>query len=134
MSLEYFGLRTYNISFSSLHAEIKELLWTASCMKNRRITSVRFETDCSDLVDMTTNPMDWLAFVTEIDVSQRLQDDFEDVRLSHIPRSRNSRADRLAKDAWTKSYSFFHIDQTQTDENVIRRFNSSILHLICLNG
>ncbi|KAL0686765.1 hypothetical protein Bca4012_086442 [Brassica carinata] len=48
-------------------------------------------TDCSDLVDMITNPMDWPAFATEIEVFHRLPEDFEDVRLSHILRSRNGR-------------------------------------------
>ena len=53
-------------------------------MRGRRITSVRFKMDCSDLVDMTTDLMDWPEFVTEIVEFQRLHDDFEDVRLSHI--------------------------------------------------
>lgn len=35
--------------------EMEGLLWTASCMRDRRIISIRFETDWSDLVDMTTN-------------------------------------------------------------------------------
>ena len=48
MGLEYFGLRAYNRSLSALHAEMKGLLWATSCMRDRRITSVRFETDCSD--------------------------------------------------------------------------------------
>ena len=50
-------------------------------MKDKGITAVRFETDCMDLVDMITNPMDWPAFATEIEVFQRLHEDFEDVRL-----------------------------------------------------
>nr|VDD50060.1 unnamed protein product [Brassica oleracea] len=44
------------------------LLWATSCMRDMRITSIRFETDCSDLVDMSTNPMDWPTFATEIEV------------------------------------------------------------------
>ena len=130
MGVEYFGLRACNRNLSALHAEMEELLWAAACMRDRRITSVRFETDCSDLVDMTTNPMDWPAFATEIEEFQRLQDDFEDVRLSHIPRSRNGRADALAKDARTRDYIFTHIDQTRTDGDALRRIDSSALHLI----
>ncbi|KAF2555575.1 hypothetical protein F2Q68_00017150 [Brassica cretica] len=41
------------------------LLWAVSCMRDRRITLVWFETDCSDLVDKTTNPMDWPSIATE---------------------------------------------------------------------
>ena len=130
MGLEYFGLRVCNRNISALHAEMEGLLWTASCMRDKGITAVRFETDCMDLVDMTTNPMDWPAFATEIEVFQRLQEDFEDVRLSHIPRSRNGRADGLAKDARTRGFIFSHIDQTRTDGDASRRINSSALHLI----
>ena len=97
MSLKYFGLRAYNRGLSALHAEMEGLLGVASCMRDKRITSVRFEMDFSYLVDMTTNPMDWPAFATEIEEFQRLHDDFEDVRVFHIPRSRNSRAGVLAK-------------------------------------
>ena len=130
MGSKYFGLRACHRSLSPLHAEMEGLLWAASCMRDIRISSVRFETDCSDLVEMTTNPMDWPAFATEIEALQKLQEDFEDVRISHIPRSRNGRADALAKDARTRGYLFSHIDQTQTDGDALRRIGSSVLHLI----
>ena len=39
---------------------------------------VRFETGGFDLVDMITNPMEWPAFAIEIEMYQRLQEDFED--------------------------------------------------------
>lgn len=99
-------------------------------MRDRRITSLLFETDYSDLVDMATNPMDWPSFATEIEMFQRLHDDFEDVRLSHIPRSRNGRADTLAKDARTRDYIFSHRDQIRIDGDVFRRIGTSVLHLI----
>ncbi|RID46049.1 hypothetical protein BRARA_I02736 [Brassica rapa] len=79
---------------------------------------------------MTTNPVDWPAFATEIEVLQRLQENFEDVSLSHIPRSRNSRADALAKEARMRGYAFSHIDQTRTDGDALRRIDTSVLHLI----
>ena len=85
MGSEYFGLRVCSRSLSALHAEMEGLLWANSCMRDMRITSIRFETDFSDLVDMTTNPVDWPTSATKIEVFQRLQEDFEDVSLSHIP-------------------------------------------------
>nr|VDD60775.1 unnamed protein product [Brassica oleracea] len=94
-------------------------------MRDKKITSVRFETDCSDLVDMTNNPMEWPTFTTEIEMYQRLREDFEDVSLSHIPRSRNGRADTLAKEARNKRYIFSHIDQTRIDGGAPRRIGSS---------
>ena len=93
-----------------MHAEMEGLLWAASCMRDRKITSVRFETDCSDLVEMTTNPMDWPAFATEIEALQRLQEDFKDVSIPHIHGA--EWANTLAKDARTRSYFFPHIDLT----------------------
>nr|VDD60981.1 unnamed protein product [Brassica oleracea] len=130
MGSEFFGLQTCNRSFSALHAEMEGLLWTVSCMRDMRITSIRFETDCSDLVDMTTNPVDWPTFATEIEVFQRLQEDFEDVSMSHIPRSRNDLADALAKKDRTRGYIFSHIDQTRPAGGALRRIGSSDHHLI----
>ena len=98
--------------------------------EDRRITSVRFVTNCSDLVDMTTNLIERPAFSTEIEGFQRLHDDFEDVRLSHIPRSRNDWAYALAKNARTRGCIFSHIDQTRTDGDASRRIGSYVLHLI----
>ncbi|KAF3537489.1 hypothetical protein F2Q69_00018556 [Brassica cretica] len=57
MVAEYFG--DYGRAAGAfLHDEMECLLWTASCMRDTRITSIRFETDWSDLVDMTTNSED----------------------------------------------------------------------------
>ena len=79
---------------------------------------------------MTENPIDWPAFMAEIEAFQKLHEDFEDVSLSHIPRSRNGRADALAKNARTRGYLFSHIDQIRTNGDVLRRISSSVLHLI----
>ena len=108
MGSEYFGLRRCSRSLSTLYAEMECLLWAASCMRDMRITSIRFETDCSDLVDMTTNPVDWPTFTTEIEVFHRLHEDFEDVSISHIPRSRNGRADALAKKQGAEAIFFLY--------------------------
>ena len=78
-------------------------------MRGMRITSIRFETDYLDSLDMTTNLMDWSTFATYIEVFQRLQEDFKDVSLSHIPRSKNGRKDVLAKEAKTIGAIFFPI-------------------------
>ncbi|KAF2618280.1 hypothetical protein F2Q68_00040879 [Brassica cretica] len=56
---------------------------------------------------------------------RRLQEDFEDVSMSHILRSRNGRADTLAKEARSRGYIFSHIDQIRTDGDALRRIGSS---------
>ncbi|WZZ59993.1 hypothetical protein YC2023_060100 [Brassica napus] len=52
------GLRACDKRLSVLHTEMESLLWTVSCMRDKRISLICFETDWSDLVDITTNPMD----------------------------------------------------------------------------
>ncbi|KAF3508588.1 hypothetical protein F2Q69_00002882 [Brassica cretica] len=96
MDYEYFGLRTCIRNLLDLHVEIEGLLWAASYIRDRRITSIRFETNCSDLVDMTTNPVNW-----------RLRENFEDVNLAHIPRTRNGQEDALTKETRIIGYIFF---------------------------
>lgn len=129
MGAEYFG--DYGRAVGTfLHDEIEGLLWTASCMRDRKIISIRFETDWSDLVDMTINPEDWPTSTTEIEVFQRLQEDFEDVNMFHILRSSNARTDALAKEARIKSYVFSHINHIRPDGGAPQRIGSSDHHFI----
>ena len=74
---------------------------------------------------MTNNPMEWPTFTTEIEMYQRLREDFEDVSLFHIPRSRNGRADTLAKETKNKDYIFSHIDHIWIDGSAPLRIGSS---------
>ena len=62
MGFGSFGLCVCYRSLSVLHAAMEGLLCAASCIRDMRIPSIRFESDCSDLLDMTTGPMDWLSF------------------------------------------------------------------------
>ena len=130
MGSEYFGFRACNWSLSALHVEMEGLLWAASCMRDRGITSIRFENGLLRFSGHDNSPVDWPAFATEIEMFQRLQENFEDVNLSHIPRSRNGRTNALAKEARTRGYAFSHIDQTRTYGDALRRIGSSALHLI----
>ncbi|KAF3562042.1 hypothetical protein DY000_02018726 [Brassica cretica] len=90
-----------------------------------RIPSIRFQKDYSDLSGYDYEP-DGVAYFCDRDRdASKLQEDFEDVSLSHIPRSRNGRADVLAKEARRKGYIFSHMDQTRTDKDAPRRIVSS---------
>ena len=95
-------------------------------MRDKKITSLRFETNCSDLVD--NYKPDGSAIFRE--VFQRLQEDFQDVSLSYIFWSRNDQADALANDTRTRDYIFSHIDQIWIFGNTSRRIGSYVLHLI----
>ena len=54
---------------------------------------------------------------------QKLQEDFKDVSFIHILRSMNGRADVLAKNARTRCYIFFYIDQIRTAEVLPGKLN-----------
>ena len=130
MSTEFFGLKACNRNLSTLHAEMKGLLWAVSCMRDMRIRSIFFEMECSDLVDMTTKPMDLPTFASETEAFQRLREDFEEVRLIDIPRNTNVQEDSLAKEARTRGYIFSLVDQTRTGGDALRIMGSSDQNLV----
>lgn len=62
------------------------------------ISSIRFETDYSDLLDMTKSLMGYPSFASEIDALQSLHDDFEIMNLVYILWSKNGWTDSRKKD------------------------------------
>ena len=50
------GARNVRGSLSPLHAEMEALLWVMECMRNLRQFQVTFATDCSQLVNMVSEP------------------------------------------------------------------------------
>ncbi|KAF2571925.1 hypothetical protein F2Q70_00000500 [Brassica cretica] len=78
---------------------------------------------------MTTNPVRWPTFATEIEVFQRLREDSEDVSVFHFFRNRNGRMDALAKETRIRGFIFFHIDQNRPDEDAPGKIDSSDHHL-----
>ncbi|ESQ27756.1 hypothetical protein EUTSA_v10019496mg [Eutrema salsugineum] len=103
---ETLGLQGCRRSLSALHAELESLLWAMSCMKDRLILSVHFQTDCLDLVSMSESPSDWPSFLSELEIFRNLRESFLNFTLSHIPRSSNVRADNLTKEARAKGIFF----------------------------
>ncbi|XP_018463519.1 uncharacterized protein LOC108834691 [Raphanus sativus] len=120
MGVERFGLQGCRKSLSSLHAEMEGLIWAMSCLREFSCDVIHMETDCSDLVDMIANPTDWPAFNSELVSFRLIRARFSDFSISHIPRSRNTRADSLAKEARCSGVLFTHIDQTQPDRAFLR--------------
>ena len=78
------------------------------------------ETDRSELVDMIANPFDWPAFASELVSFRLLRDGFLEFRITRIPKTRNLRADSLAKEARCNSTLFSHIDQIQPNRASLR--------------
>ncbi|KAF3580303.1 hypothetical protein DY000_02028875 [Brassica cretica] len=79
---------------------------------------------------LATNPVDWPTFASELEMFQRLHEDFEDVSVFHILRSRNGRTDSLAKKTKIKGYIFSYIDQIWPDGGALWRIDSFDYHLI----
>lgn len=120
MGVERFGLQGCRKSLSALHAEMEGLIWALFCLREVQCTVIHMETDCSDLVDMIANPTDWPAFASELASFRLLRAGFQDFSIAHIPRTRNVRADSLAKEARNSGVLFSHIDQTQPDRASLR--------------
>ncbi|KAF2619748.1 hypothetical protein F2Q68_00041477 [Brassica cretica] len=73
---------------------------------------------------MIANPTDWPAFASELACFRFQRAGFLEFNISHIPRTRNSRADSLAKEARCTDVLFSHIDQTQPDRASLRNDSS----------
>ncbi|CAA7027491.1 unnamed protein product [Microthlaspi erraticum] len=84
---------------SPLQAEVEALLWAMQCMLRQGKQVIMFETDCSDVVKMVSSPEEWPAFaplLEEIDICRRR---FPSFCIAHIPRKKNTKADKLARSA-----------------------------------
>ena len=62
---------------------------------------------------MITNPTDWPAFTFELVSFKRLKAGFSVFSIDRIPRTKNLRADSLAKGARNIRVLFSHINQIQ---------------------
>lgn len=58
-----FGICRFNGNVSIMYAKMEELLWIVLFMRVMQVPSIHFETNCLDLIDMTTSSVDCLFFV-----------------------------------------------------------------------
>uniref|UniRef100_A0A1J3DCC3 RNase H type-1 domain-containing protein n=1 Tax=Noccaea caerulescens TaxID=107243 RepID=A0A1J3DCC3_NOCCA len=58
-----------------------------------------FETDCSDVVKMVSAPEEWPAFAILLDEIGRCKMRFTSFSIVHISRTKNTKADKLARSA-----------------------------------
>ncbi|KAG7572209.1 Reverse transcriptase zinc-binding domain [Arabidopsis suecica] len=111
----HLGLKGSRRSLSPLHAELETLLWTMKCLVAIPMTSILLLTDCTDLIEMTSNPEEWPTFSTELVDFGYYRELFSSFRLQYIPRSGNSSADHLAKCARGRGFCFSHVSSTVPD-------------------
>ncbi|CAN6867929.1 unnamed protein product, partial [Brassica oleracea] len=103
------GLQNDCITPSPLHAEAKGLLSAMKMVYERGSRSIRFETDCLQLLKLVQKLEEWPAMVNEVEdilIQARMFDNFS---ISYIPRGMNHRADCLAKAARSRVDPFVSV-------------------------
>lgn len=92
-----FGAQGIRNVASSLHAEAEGLMWVMQEVLKIGIREVGFEYDYEQLVKLMAEEEEWPAMAPELDEIKTLSSDFIDFSITYIPRSKNVRADSLAK-------------------------------------
>jgi len=95
--------------------ELETLLWSMKCLVAIPMTSILILTDCSDLLEMTSNPEEWPTFSAELRDFVYYRDLFACFSIKYIPRSGNTSADHLAKCARVRGFCFSYVSSTVPD-------------------
>ncbi|CAA7060084.1 unnamed protein product [Microthlaspi erraticum] len=93
------GTRNLRRGISPLQTELHALIWAMHCMLRHNKLITRFKTDCSDVVKMVSTPQKWPAFAILLDEVNRCKRRFTFFSIAHIPRTKNTKADKLAQSA-----------------------------------
>ena len=76
---------------------MEAILWAMECMRNLRQFQVTFATDCSQLVNMVSEPEEWPAFTYYLEDFKTLKESFMRSEIIHVPQTLNTMADSLAR-------------------------------------
>ncbi|CAA7036110.1 unnamed protein product [Microthlaspi erraticum] len=95
---------------SPLQAELEALVWAMQCMLRHRKLTIVFETDCSDVVKMVSKPEEWPAFAAILEEFCRCRMEFTSFSIVHIPRIKNTKADKLARSARVLPTDVFYVN------------------------
>ncbi|XP_024014219.1 uncharacterized protein LOC112088172 [Eutrema salsugineum] len=108
-SIDLLGLQGTRRGISPLHMELLSLIWAFKCLNRHNRYCNYFVTDSKELVQMVTNPKEWLAFAMELCELEDLGGFAHDVNIVFEPRTRNQQADFLAKSARTQNRVFSYM-------------------------
>ncbi|CAA7047092.1 unnamed protein product [Microthlaspi erraticum] len=95
---------------SSLQAELEALVWAMQCMLRQRKLTIVFKTDCSDVVKMVSKLEEWPAFAPILEEFCRYRMKFTFFSIVHIPRTKNTKADKLARSARVLLAYMFYVN------------------------
>ncbi|XP_048623656.1 uncharacterized protein LOC125592497 [Brassica napus] len=101
-----------NRVLTPLHAEFQTLLWAMKSSIQLDHCTMNFKTDCLQLVKLLEEDEEdnWPSMLAEFDEFHLIRSMFTFFSISFIPRSLNFRADRLAKEARSRGFSFSHVN------------------------
>ncbi|XP_013709134.2 uncharacterized protein LOC125594011 [Brassica napus] len=107
-----FGSFASNRVLTPLHAEFQTLLWAMKSSLQLDHSSMTFETDCLQLVNLIEEDDEdkWPSLLAEFDEFHLIRSMFTFCSISFISRSLNIRADLLAKGARTRGFTFSHVN------------------------
>ncbi|CAA7027943.1 unnamed protein product [Microthlaspi erraticum] len=105
-----FGFFAKTQVISPLHAESQALLWAMKASLQMGYTSMRFESDCLQLIKLVEDEEEWPSMASELDDLFFTRSLFQNFSIVFIPRTRNIRADALSKQARGRGVSFSHVD------------------------
>lgn len=89
------GARNTRASLSPLHAEIEAFIRAMESMRNLQQFHVTFETDCSQLVKMVSEPIEWTAYTIYLEDIWILRESCNHSEIINVLRTRNKSADNL---------------------------------------
>ena len=107
-----YGSFASNRVLTPVHAEFQTLLWAMKSSIQLDHSSMTFETDCLQLVNILEEDEEdkWPSLLAELDEFHFISSMFSFYSISFIPRSLNFRANRLAKGARSRGISFSHVN------------------------
>ena len=109
-AIDLLGLQGCHKLISSLHTELKSLVWALKCLSRHLRFCDYFVTDSQELVKMITTPEDWPAFAAELTEFKALWASYQGGKVVYQPRSCNTQADFLARHARTRNRVFSFVN------------------------
>ncbi|CAA7043439.1 unnamed protein product [Microthlaspi erraticum] len=104
------GARNLRRGLSPLQTELEALVWAMQSMLLHNKRRMNFQTDCAQLVKMVSKPTEWPAFAILLEEVEKCRMMFQAFSLSHIPRTNNTKADKLARSARAQPHDVYYIN------------------------
>ncbi|CAA7037479.1 unnamed protein product [Microthlaspi erraticum] len=95
---------------SPLQTELETLIWAMQSMLVHNKQRMNFQTDCAQLVKMVSEPAEWPAFEILLEEMEKCRKMFQAFSITHIPRKKNTKADRLTQSARDQPHDVYNIN------------------------